>query len=173
MRGIDARQRDLIQDVVNEGLSPYSISALEKDLHISFILERLRSSQPELPGLVLCGGTSLAKGHKLITRMSEDRDFRAIVGSDFSKNQRLRLLPRLKAQIVTLLADERFVVEIASAHNRNSFFGIKLRYAPAFPIEVALRSHIFLDFTAESPLLPPVLCATTSLLGRASREELH
>lgn len=173
MRGIDAGHRDLIRDVVNEGLSPYVVSALEKDLHLGFILERLRSRQPELPGLVLCGGTSLCKGHKLIAKMSEDMDFKVIVGSDCSKNQRLRLLTRLKAQTVTLLADEGFVVEIPSAHNRNSFFGIKLRYAPCFPIEVALRSHILLEFTAESLLLLPVLCATTSLLGRASREELH
>lgn len=72
-----------------------------------------------------------------------------------------------------MLADEGFVVEIVSAHNRNSFFGIELGCAPAFPIEAALRSHILLEFTAESPFLPPVRCATTSLLGRATREELH
>lgn len=87
MRGIGARQRDLIEDVVNEGLSLYPVSALEKDLHLSFILERLNSGQLEVPGLVLCGGTSLVKGHKLIARMSEDMDFKVVVDSDVSKNQ--------------------------------------------------------------------------------------
>lgn len=88
MRGIGARQRDLVEDVVNEGLSPYPVSALEKDLHLSFILERLNYGQLKLPGLVLCGGTSLVKGHRLIARMSEDMDFKVAVDADVSKNQR-------------------------------------------------------------------------------------
>jgi len=173
LRGIDAQQRKLMQDVVTEGLSPYRVSVLEKDLHLSFVLERLRSSQPELPGLVLCGGTSLVKGHKLIARMSEDMDFKVSVDSDVSKNKRSLFLSGLKRQITSVLADDGFVVENVSAHNRNSFFGIELGYAPAFPIEAALRPHILLEFTAESPFLPPVFCATTSLLGRATRQELH
>lgn len=173
MRGIDSRQRDLIQDVVNEGLSPYSISALEKDLHLSFILERFRSSQPELPGLVLCGGTSLVKGHKLITRMSEDMDFRVDIISDFSKNQRSLFLSGLKSQITSLLAGDGFVVENVSAHNQNSFFGLELGYSPAFPIEAALRPHVLLEFNAESQFSAPVVCHTNSLLGLAVPEELQ
>jgi hypothetical protein len=172
LRGIDARQRDLIQDVVNEGLSPYPVSALEKDLHLSFILERLSSSQPELPGLVLCGGTSLVKGHKLITRMSEDMDFTVSVNSDVSKNKRSLFLSGLKRQITSLLADDGFVVENISAHDQNSFFSIELGYSPAFPIEAALRPHILLEFTAESPFLHPEVCHTTSLLGLAVPEDL-
>ena len=173
MRGIDARQRDLIQDVANEGLSPYSISALEKDLHLVFILDRLRLSQAELPGLVLCGGTSLVKGHKLIARMSEDMDFKVAISSDFSTNKRSSFLSSLKGQITTLLAEDGFVVENVSAHNQNSFFSIELRYSPAFPIEAALRPHILVEFTAESPFSPPVFCRATSLLGLAVPEELH
>jgi predicted nucleotidyltransferase component of viral defense system len=173
LRGIGARQRDLIEDVVNEGLSLYPPSALEKDLHLSFILERLNSGQLELPGLVLCGGTSLVKGHKLIARMSEDMDFKVIVDSDVSKNRRSLFFSGLKRKITSLLADEGFVVERVSAHNRNSFFSIELGYSPAFPVEAALRPHILLEFTAESPFLPPVVCRTTSLLGLAVSEELH
>lgn len=173
MRGIGARQRDLIEDVVNEGLSLYPVSALEKDLHLSFILERLNSGQLELPGLVLCGGTSLVKGHKLIARMSEDMDFKVVVDSDVSKNQRSLFFSGLKRKITSLLADEGFVVERESTHNRNSFFSIELGYSPAFPVEAALRPHILLEFTAESPFLPPVVCHTTSLLGLAVFEEMH
>ena len=58
MRRVDASQRDLIRDVVNEGLSPYSVSALEKDLHLSVILERLNSFRSELPELILARGIS-------------------------------------------------------------------------------------------------------------------
>jgi len=173
LRGIDARQRDLIQDVVNEGLSPYPVSALEKDLHLSFILERLRSSQPGLPGLVLCGGTSLVKGHKLIARMSEDMDFKVSVNRNVSKNQRSLLLSGLKRQIASLLTEDGFVVKKVSAHDQNSFFSIELGYANAFPLEAALRPHILLEFTAESPFSPPVVCQATSLLGLAVPEELH
>jgi hypothetical protein len=173
LRGIDARQRDVIQDVVNEGLSPYSISALEKDLHLGVILDRLRLGHAELPDLVLCGGTSLVKGHKLIARMSEDMDFKVVIESDFSKSQRSSFLSRLKGQLSTLLAEDGFAVEKVSAHNQNSFFSIELRYSPAFPIEVALRPHILLEFTAESPFSPPVMCQASSLLGLAVPEELR
>lgn len=172
MRGIDARQRDLIQDVVNEGLSPYPVSALEKDLHLTFILERFRSSQLELPGLVLCGGTSLVKGHKLIARMSEDMDFKVSVDSDVSKSQRSSFLSGLKRQIASLLDDDGFVVENVSAHNQNSFFRIELAYSQAFPLEAALRPHILVEFTAESPFVPPVVCQASSLLGLAVPERV-
>lgn len=173
MRGIDARQRDLIQDVVNEGLSPYSISALEKDLHLGFILDRLRLNHAELPDLVLCGGTSLVKGHKLIARMSEDMDFKVVIESDFSKSQRSLFLSRVKRQLSALLAEDGFAVEQVSAHNQNGFFSIGLRYSPAFPIQVALRPHILVEFTAESPFASPVMCQASSLLGLAVPEELR
>lgn len=173
MRGIDAEQRDLIRDIVNEGLSPYTVSALEKDLHLSFILERLASSQSKLAGLVLCGGTSLVKGHKLISRMSEDMDFKVVVGSDLSKNQRSLFLSGFKRQITALLSGEGFAVERVTANNQNNFFSIELGYSPAFLIEAALRPHILLEFTAESPFVPPVVCHSTSLLGIAVSEELH
>lgn len=173
MRGIDARQRDLIQDVSNEGLSSYSISALEKDLHLGSILGLFRLRHADLPEIVLCGGTSLVKGHKLIARMSEDMDFKVSVSSDSSNNKRASFLSRLKEQISTLLAEEGFVVENVSAHNRNSFFSIELRYSPAFTIEAALRPHILLEFTAEPPFLPPVFCQSGSLLGQSVPEELH
>lgn len=173
MRGLDARERHLIQDVLTEGISPYSSSALEKDLHLSFILERLYSSQPGLAELVLCGGTSLVKAHTLISRMSEDMDFKVVVGSDLSKNQRSSFLSRLKRKITSLLADDGFSVERVSAHDGNSFFSIELGYSPAFPIEVALRPHILLEFTAETPFLSPVVCQSSSLVGLAVSQELH
>lgn len=172
MRGIDAGQRDLIRDVVNEGLSLYSPSALEKDLHLSVILERLASSQSKRAGLVLCGGTSLVKGHKLISRMSEDMDLKVMVDSDVSKNQKSLLLSGLKKDVASLLADDGFSVSKVSAHDRNSYFRIELEYSPSFTIEAALRPHILLEFTAETPFLSPVACDSRSLLGIAVSEEL-
>jgi len=173
LREIDGRQRDLIQDVFNEGLSPYSVSALEKDLHLSVILEQLGSSRAELPELVLCGGTSLVKGHKLIARMSEDMDFKVAVSSTFSKNQRSSFLSRLKRHVSSLLTDNGYSVERVTAHNQNSFFRIEVGYSPAFPLEAALRPHVLLEFTVEEPFLPPVVCQATALLGFAVSEELH
>lgn len=173
MRRVDASQRDLIRDVVNEGLSPYTVSALEKDLHLSFILERLHSFRSELPELVLCGGTSLVKGHRLISRMSEDMDFKVVVGSDISKNQRSLFLAELKSEVASLLGDEGFAVSKVSARNRNSYFGIELEYSPSFPREAALRPHLLLEFTAESPFMPAVICQSNSLLGLAVSEQQH
>jgi len=173
LRGIRGGQPELIQDGVNEGLSPFSFAALEKDLHLSFILERLISSRSELPELVLCGGTSLVKGYKLISRMSEDMDFKVAVGSDLSKNQRSSFLSRLKGHISSLLEDEGYSVERVTAHNQNGFFSVEVAYSPAFTLEAALRPYILLEFTAEEPFLPPVICQTTSLLGLTASEEPH
>jgi len=173
LRGIDARQRELIEDAVNEGLTPYSVAALEKDLHLTFILERLHSSESLFSRLVLCGGTSLVKGHKLVARMSEDIDFRVAVDSGLSKSQRQVFLSGLRKRITSLLSSDGYVVEAVSAHDRNRFFHIELRYSPAFPLETALRSHILLEFTAESPFLTPVVCQSGSLLSLAVSEELR
>lgn len=173
MRRVDASQHDLIRDAVNEGLSPYSVSALEKDLHLSVILESLHSSRSELPGLVLCGGTSLVKGHRLISRMSEDMDFKVVAGSSLSNNQRSLFLSGLKREIASLLGGEGFSVSKVSAHNQNSYFRIELEYSPSFPKEAALRPHILLEFTAETPFLSPVVCRSSSLLGLAVSEEQH
>jgi len=173
LRGIDARQRNLIEDAFAEGLTPYRVSSLEKDLHLSLILERLGSHQSELADFVLCGGTSLAKGHKLVARMSEDMDFKVVVAPDLSKNQKSLFLSRLKRHITSLLAGEGYSVQRVTAHGQNSFFSIELGYSPAFPIEAALRPHVLLEFTAENPFLPPVVCHVTSLLGLAVSEEKH
>jgi hypothetical protein len=173
LRRVDASQSDLIRDVVYEGLSPYSVSALEKDLHLSFILELFRSSQPVLQGIVLCGGTSLVKGHRLISRMSEDMDFKVIVDSDLTGNQRSMYLSGLKRKISSLLVDAGFLVSEVSAHDRNSYFRIELEYSPSFPREAALRPHILLEFTAETPLFPAPVCESNSLLGLAISQPLH
>lgn len=67
----------------NLGIKDYFI---EKDYWISLVLKRLSESK-HVNSVVFKGGTSLSKGHKLITRFSEDVDVAVIITPGTSGNQ--------------------------------------------------------------------------------------
>ena len=79
MKTITAPEHNLILDVIGEGLTPLPAAALEKDLLVTEILQRIQQLDTGEIKLVFCGGTSLSKAHGLIERMSEDIDFKVIV----------------------------------------------------------------------------------------------
>ena len=72
-------------------------SVIEKDYYVTQVIQTLSSTENEYFRLVFCGGTCLAKAHKVVQRMSEDVDFkiqRKSATDDFSNS---RMLKELKA----------------------------------------------------------------------------
>ena len=51
-------------------------SVIEKDYYVTQVIQTLSSIENEYFRLVFCGGTCLAKAHKVVQRMSEDVDFK-------------------------------------------------------------------------------------------------
>lgn len=79
----------------NLGIKDYFI---EKDYWISLVLKRLSESK-HVNSVVFKGGTSLSKGHKLITRFSEDVDVAVIITPGTSGNQIKSLIRTVEKEI--------------------------------------------------------------------------
>lgn len=85
-------------------------SVIEKDYYVTQVIQSLSKIENEYLRLVFCGGTCLAKAHKVVQRMSEDVDFkiqRKSTTDGFSKSHLLKELKtfRLGLQSTTLLWD--------------------------------------------------------------------
>ena len=52
--------------------------AVEKDFHVTKVIQTLTQTDDNYYSLVFQGGTSLSKGYQVIQRLSEDVDFRII-----------------------------------------------------------------------------------------------
>ena len=52
---------------------------IEKDYYVTYLISSLSNIENEYFKLVFCGGTCLAKAHKLVKRMSEDIDFKIVL----------------------------------------------------------------------------------------------
>ena len=99
MKTITAPEHNLILDVIGEGLTPLPAAALEKDLLVTEILQRIQPLDTGEIKLVFCGGTALSKAHGLIERMSEDIDFKVFVPEGLSRSARSKQLSQLKNQL--------------------------------------------------------------------------
>lgn len=51
-------------------------AVIEKDYYVTQVIHTLSNIENDYFRLVFCGGTCLAKAHKLVQRMSEDVDFK-------------------------------------------------------------------------------------------------
>lgn len=51
-------------------------AVIEKDYYVTQVIEALSTIENEYFRLIFCGGTCLAKAHKIVKRMSEDIDFK-------------------------------------------------------------------------------------------------
>jgi hypothetical protein len=106
MRTITTDERQLILDVTGEGLTPLPAAALEKDVFVTEVLQRLADIDAEGIQLIFCGGTCLSKAYGLIGRMSEDIDFKVVLPTGISRSQKSRMLSHFKKHLIALLAAE-------------------------------------------------------------------
>jgi predicted nucleotidyltransferase component of viral defense system len=70
-------------------------TVIEKDYYVTQVIHSLSNLESDIFRLIFCGGTCLAKAHKIVQRMSEDIDFK--VQLKISKNlSKSRLKKELK-----------------------------------------------------------------------------
>lgn len=110
MRQLEHDQIDAIRDVVNEGLSAFQPAALEKDIHISFVLEALEKFDHDLASFHFGGGTSLVKAFRMIERMSEDIDITLEIKKELTSNAQRNTLRNIRDEILQHLIIEGFAV---------------------------------------------------------------
>ncbi|TSE27797.1 Nucleotidyl transferase AbiEii toxin, Type IV TA system [Tepidimonas thermarum] len=166
MRTITERERDLILDVRNEGLTSLPPAIIEKDLLITEVLRTVVAADSDDIQLVFCGGTCLSKAHGLIARMSEDIDFKLVLPPDLSRNARARLLSQFKKRMAAILENAGFAVptEEIVARDENSYVLLNLHYESRFAPVASLRPEIKVELNARAPLLPTARLPIVSML---------
>lgn len=128
-----------------------SEAVIEKDYYLTKTLQLLSEVKNDYFNLVFAGGTCLAKGHRLVKRMSEDCDYKfqkTSLCEGLSKSQYLKALKTFRTQIVDVLENTEFTFGEVAARNEGQYLRIKLNYPSAFEINHTLRPHILLEFTA-------------------------
>ena len=69
---------------------------IEKDYYVTQAIHALSNIENEYFRLVFCGGTCLAKAHKIVNRMSEDIDFKIQIKKMDAALSKTRLMKELK-----------------------------------------------------------------------------
>ncbi|HAT7074061.1 TPA: nucleotidyl transferase AbiEii/AbiGii toxin family protein [Legionella pneumophila] len=125
-------------------------SVIEKDYYVTQVIHALAEVESDYFRLIFCGGTCLAKAHKVVCRMSEDVDFKIQVkkrDAGFSKSQTLKELKKFRAQINSSLMLPGLVTGIPVVRNEGKYSRIEMNYPSVFPVNAGLRPHILLEFT--------------------------
>ncbi len=130
-------------------------AVIEKDYYVTQVIHILSNLENENFRLVFCGGTCLAKAHKLVQRMSEDVDFKVQlkIKENFSKSRLKNELKKFREQIRTKLILPDLSVTNDFARNKGRYQQITLKYPYSFPIGGTLRPDIKIEFTFADILL--------------------
>src|SRR5579864_5645843 len=78
---------------------------VEKDYYVTQVIHALSDLENEYFRLIFAGGTCLAKGHKIVKRMSEDVDFKIQFTNTDKISSKSRMLKELK-QFRTLISSK-------------------------------------------------------------------
>ena len=128
---------------------------LEKDWHVSNALKALTEFENELLEPIFCGGTSLLKGYKIISRFSEDVDFRILNTSDTPtsrgdrRNYRDALINHLSE-----IPELDFNIDTLERGDNSRFFSIQASYPKRFGDHASIRPELKLEGTFVEETLP-------------------
>src|SRR3984893_16878056 len=107
-------------------------AVIEKDYYVTQAIHALSDVENEYFRLVFCGGTCLAKAHKIVNRMSEDIDFKIQLKNNeiFSRSRLVKELKEFRSQITSALMLPNLTIEENVARNEGKYQRIKLNYLP-------------------------------------------
>ena len=126
-------------------------AVIEKDYYVTQVIHALSEVESDYFRLIFCGGTCLAKAHKIVNRMSEDVDFKIQVkqwDENFSKSRLLKELKEFRAQINSSLMLPGLIIGASVVRNEGKYSRIEMDYPSVFPVSAGLRPHILLEFTS-------------------------
>jgi predicted nucleotidyltransferase component of viral defense system len=147
MKKISLEQSNLILAVTAEGNTKLPPAALEKNIHLTDLLNQLFGVFDSEYTLIFCGGTSLSKCHGAIQRMSEDLDFKILELNPSSPLMKKSALSDLKLRIQNALVDLDFKILTSGADNNNRHFWFDLAYRGTFDVTASLRDAVKIEFT--------------------------
>ena len=130
-------------------------AVIEKDYYVTQVIHTLSGIENEIFRLIFCGGTCLAKAHKLVQRMSEDVDFKVQlkISENLSKSRLVKELKEFRSHIRSKLVVPDLLVTNDYARNEGRYQQVTLKYPHSFPVGGALRPDIKVEFTFADILL--------------------
>lgn len=130
-------------------------AVIEKDYYVTQVIHKLSGIENEYFRLVFCGGTCLAKAHKLVQRMSEDVDFKVQfkINENFSKSRLKNELKKFREKIRSTMLIPDLSVTNDVVRNEGRYQQITLKYPYSFSISSTLRPEIKIEFTFADILL--------------------
>lgn len=153
-------------NAVNE-ITGLSLFVIEKDLYVTQAISIVSHVSHELYDLIFQGGTSLAKAHRIIERMSEDCDFRMRFkgsGRKLSNELKRKELRKFRHELVDALKKNGFILgdDAIRVRNEGQFMGIRAEYPSVYPVTESIKPFIALDFfLAEVKVEPENKLVTT------------
>jgi predicted nucleotidyltransferase component of viral defense system len=142
---------------------------IEKDYYVTQVIHALSNVENEYFRLVFCGGTCLAKAHKVVARMSEDVDFKIEMkakDANFSKTRFLKELKEFRTYIKAYMTLPSLIIGESVVRNEGKYSRIEIDYPSVLPGNTQLRPHILLEFTVSD-----IHLAVTSLPVKTLIEE--
>ncbi|MBY0544430.1 MAG: nucleotidyl transferase AbiEii/AbiGii toxin family protein [Gammaproteobacteria bacterium] len=154
-----------------------SLSVVEKDFHVTQAIHALSKIKNDDFTLIFQGGTSLAKAHRIIERMSEDCDFRIHVTESWktlNPSQRRNRLRDFRHEMIAYLEKIDFWIEEDSIKVRDAgnYFQFNLKYSSLYNKSDVLRPHIQLEFMAVTSKLPTQSMPITTLIKQVLGENV-
>ncbi|MDR3488595.1 MAG: nucleotidyl transferase AbiEii/AbiGii toxin family protein [Bradyrhizobium sp.] len=151
-----------------------SVGLVEKDMHVVRAIAAIAQIDAAPFTLVFGGGTALARAHKLVSRMSEDVDFKIVPlpAAAVSRTMLRQQLGALRARVTSALQAAGFVfdpTDTATTRSRNeSRYTIwQLPYDSAIGSGEGLRPTIQVELTYAPLRLPSVPKPVSSFISEA------
>lgn len=160
--------QELINET-NEAAKSLRPGAIEKDFYVTQLIHALSDVKNDYFSLTFVGGTALAKCHLLVSRMSEDCDFRIQTlpkGQELNKTQFRLALKDFRHQILDNLKGYGFTIpdENIKVRDEGNYMKTDIPYQSFYERSSVLRPHIQLEFIAINTKLPVEHKEVTTLI---------
>lgn len=139
---------------------------IEKDWQVIKALGLLAQMDHGDATPVFSGGTSLSKGWQLISRFSEDIDFKVVLPEDSPRKRQ----SGYRKQVISALEAGGFILrESPMVADGSRFFQANFEYQTLFPVGPGQRPHLRVEMRFEAPSLPTVDRPLQSFVSLAQR----
>lgn len=148
---------------------------VEKDWQVVYALSVLAGLDHGIAKPTFSGGTSLSKGWGLISRFSEDIDFKIAMPASATRQNR----STYRKMVLDALQEAGFSLCESTDDkpnpligNGSSFFRADFNYSSIFPLPTdrGLRPHLRVEMSFDTPALAPVQRPLQSFVAQAQRQ---
>jgi len=151
---------------------------VEKDLYVTKAISLVSKISHEFYDLIFQGGTSLAKAHRIIERMSEDCDFRIRFKNSnktLSKEFKRKALREFRHELVGALKKNGFVINDSEIRVRNEgqFMGIRAHYPSFYPTTEGIKPFLALEFFLAEVKVNPEIKPVTTLIKQVLGDKVN